>query len=230
MDKCQLIAYTNTRIMKTFITDIDNTIADPRKRMKRSLQEINREDVYEKAIGRFGGFREYLDDSELDELWQLFLSDKYLHLDVPEPTSARVLNRFRERGVHIVYLTGRHDGSGDSMRSGTEEWLREHEFPEPNRGAVRLIMKPSRKVDDGKFKLNALKNLLGKFTDVNGRNLYGIGDMPDDARVYSKAGLKPILIDWLGLFPREELLLSAPDVRLVEDWTEVESTLNTIFG
>ncbi len=211
-------------MMNILITDIDNTIADPRERMKRSLKEINRVDVYEKTMGRFGGFRKFLNESELDRLWKLVLSDKYLHLDVPEHTSIRVLNRLRERGVRIVYLTGRHDVNGDSMRPGTEQWLQEHKFPDPNCGDVRLMMKPSRKMDDREFKLNALRNLLEESTDLNSQDSYGIGDMPGDAFVYSQVGLKPILIDWLGLFPRKELLQSAPDVRLVEDWTEVEST------
>ncbi|MFB6214525.1 MAG: hypothetical protein ABEI54_01520 [Candidatus Bipolaricaulia bacterium] len=37
--------------MNYFVTDIDNTIADTRNRLRRSLEEIDRVEVYEKTAG-----------------------------------------------------------------------------------------------------------------------------------------------------------------------------------
>ncbi|MFP3953264.1 MAG: HAD family hydrolase [Candidatus Acetothermia bacterium] len=209
--------------MHTLITDVDNTIADTRKRMERSLSEIGRGGVFEGTREEFGGFHKFLSEDELDRLWRVFLSDKYVHLDRPEPDSARVLNGLVQRGIKLIYLTGRHDEGGDTMRPGTEEWLREHGFPVPGEGDVRLLMKPERRADDKVFKLRELRGLNRETNRDEARRIVGIGDMPDDASAYSQAGVEPILLDWLGLFSRDDLLNAADDVTVLNSWEEVES-------
>lgn len=211
--------------MKIFVVDVDNTIADTRERMKCSLEDIDRGYVYEKTSKKFGGFREFLTEYELEELFRIFLSNKYLYLDEPESDSARVLAELVRRDVKIIYLTGRHDQRGDTMRPGTEEWLREHGFPHPKRPDVQLIMKPRRRMDDWEFKVRKLDSLTAKKPKLDGREVVGIGDMPDDVQAYSGAGIKPILLDWLGLFSRRQLNNSAHDVTVLKSWKQVESLL-----
>ncbi len=215
--------------MDIFITDVDNTIADTRKRMERSLREIGRGEVFEKTRKEFGGFGKFLSEDELDHLWRVFLSDRYVHLDTPEPDSARVLNGLLQRGVRVIYLTGRHDEEGDTMRPGTERWLRENGFPEPGVGGVRLFMKPQRRMNDRKFKVTRLREFMKELGPASKRGVVGIGDMPDDACAYSQARITPILLDWLGLFSREDLLNSAKDVTVLSGWDEVESLIETRY-
>lgn len=202
------------------ITDIDNTIADPSERIKRSLSELGRGEVYEKTSESFGGFEEYLSPGEMEEFWGLFLSDRFLQLDKPAPGAADFLNEVRSNGVELFYMTGRHDESGDSMRNGTVDWLRSNGFPDPEEPGVELFMKPTRKEDDKEYKRSLLKERLS--TKLTERNVVGLGDHPDDAEAYEAGKVRPILLDWLGLFPREELLAAGSDVLVLESWAEIE--------
>lgn len=206
--------------MNYFVTDIDNTIADTRNRLRRSLEEIDRVEVYEKTADRYGGFGDYLDTKEEEAFWSLFLSNRFLHLDRPAPGAAEFLQKIRDEGVEIVYLTGRHDEEGDSMRPGTESWLEGHGFPSPDRSGVELFMKPERKMGDREFKLAKLRN---KFSEKsNPEEVIGIGDHPNDALVYNRVGIRPVLLDWFGLFSNQELQNSVSGVKIVEDWEELE--------
>ena len=202
------------------ISDIDNTLADPSERLKRSLSDLGRPDVYEKTSDSFGGFAEYLSSEEMDEFWSSFLSEKYLHTDRPAPGAADFLNEVRSKRVELFYLTGRHDESGDSMRTGTVDWLRANGFPDPEEPGVELFMKPTRKEDDKEYKRSLLKERLSpRLTE---QNVVGFGDHPDDAEAYEAGGVRPILLDWLGLFSREKLLAAGSDVLVVESWAEIE--------
>ncbi len=202
------------------ITDIDNTIADPSERIKRSLSELGREEVYEKTCGSFGGFEDYLSPGETEEFWCLFLSDRYLHLDKPAPGAADFLNEAKSDGVELFYITGRHDESGDSMRTGTVDWLLSNGFPNPEGAGVELFMKPTRKENDKEYKRSLLKERLSPRWPE--RNVVGFGDHPGDAEAYEAGGVRPILLDWLGLFPREELLSAGSDVLVLKSWAEIE--------
>ncbi|MFB6291609.1 MAG: HAD family hydrolase [Candidatus Bipolaricaulia bacterium] len=209
--------------MDCFITDVDNTIADTRNRLRRSLAEIKREEVFAETADRFGGFEDYLDGEEEEAFWNLFLSDKFLHMDEPAPGAAEFLRKLKSEGVSIVYLTGRHEGNGSSMKSGTETWLEEHGFPSPNHAKVSLFMKPLRKMDDKEFKLAKLQEEFSVKSESG--EAIGVGDHPNDALVYSRVGVRPILLNWLGMFTNQELLNSASEVTVVEDWQELETKL-----
>lgn len=206
--------------MNYFVTDIDNTIADTRNRLRRSLEEIDRVKVYEETADQYGGFGDYLDTEEEEAFWSLFLSNRFLHLDRPAPGAAEFLQKISDEGVEIVYLTGRHDQEGDSMRPGTESWLEDHGFPSPDRSGVKLFMKPYRKMDDRKFKLAKLRDEFAEKSDPE--EVIGIGDHPDDALVYNRVGIRPILLDWLGLFSNQELQNSVSGVKIIEDWQGLE--------
>jgi len=206
--------------LSTFITDIDNTIADTSARLKRSLKEVGREEVYEKTSDQFGGFSDYLDAAELERFWGIFLSGRFLYLDEPVPAAATFLTRLVEDEVDLVYLTGRHDDSGDTMRPGTVDWLEKHGFPSPGRKGIELFMKPERSVDDMEFKLDCLGELFQKSSGSDG--LVGVGDHPDDALAYSRSGVKPFLLTWPDLFDRNELEASADGVEVFENWAGLE--------
>lgn len=207
------------------ITDIDNTIADTTRRMRRSLREMGREEVFVKTSDQFGGFSDYLSPEELEELWKLFLSEKYLHLDKPAPGAADFLSGCVDDGLKVTYLTGRHDQQGDTMRPGTEDWLAENGFPLPDQNRVMLFMKPRRKMNDRQFKLKLLERELS--SEASG-GVVGIGDHPDDALVYSKVGVKPIMLNWQGLFSRRELKAPAEGIKVVENWADMEKEFGVL--
>lgn len=210
------------------ITDIDNTIADTNRRMRRSLREIGREEVFEKTSDQFGGFSEYLSPSELDQLWEVFLSGRYIHLDVPAPGAAALLTELVDEGLELTYLTGRHDQGGDTMRPATEEWLGEHGFPLPGKDEVELFMKPGRDIEDREFKLDLLKR---EFSPSSTGVIAGIGDHPDDCLVYGEAGVKPIMLNWQGFFSERELEAQAEGAQVVKSWKEIGKELEVLnFG
>lgn len=213
--------------LEYFITDVDNTIADTSKRIRQSLREIGREEVFAKTSDRFGGFSDYLEPPELKNFWGLFLSGEFLHLDKPAPGSAQFLQKLVDKGIKLIYLTGRHDQPGDTMRPGTESWLEENGFPVPDGSGAKLFMKPRRNMEDKKFKLDLLGD---EFSEKSiSPNAVGVGDHPDDALIYTQAGVKPILLDWPGLFTKNELRDSASGVAVMEDWAEVEEEVNDMI-
>lgn len=206
-----------------FITDIDNTIADTTARLRRSLREVGREEVYDKTSSQFGGFSDYLSPEELENFWGVFLSGRFLYLDEPVPAAAEFLTRLVEDDVKLVYLTGRHDESGDTMRPGTVEWLEKNGFPPPGQDGAELYMKPERSRDDMEFKLDCLGELLRENPGSDG--LVGVGDHPNDAVAYRRSGVKPYLLTWLDLFDRNQLEASADGVEVVENWKGLEERL-----
>lgn len=210
--------------LEYFITDIDNTIADTTKRIRRSLREIDREEVFARTSDRFGGFSDHLDPRELEEFWELFLSDDFLYLDNPAPGAAKFLHKVVDEGINLIYLTGRHDQPEDSMRPGTESWLDENGFPVPDGIETKLFMKPRRNMEDKGFKLALLKEEFSE--NLASCKSVGVGDHPDDALIYNRAGVKPILLDWPGLFTKNELRDSVPGVAVLEDWAEVEEEIS----
>ena len=210
------------------ITDVDNTIADTSERMKQSLADLGRVEVFEKTSDEFGGFKEFLESKELETLWQLFLSDRYLHLDSPAPGAASFLRKLQTQGLDIFYLTGRHDEPGDSMRGGTVEWLTDHGFPDPENEGVELFMKPRRGADDRDYKNSLLEEKIS--FGIIPSNAVGIGDQPYDAEVYRKNGVKPVLINWMKLFPPKDLRRAAANVVVLEDWDGIAEELTNQSG
>ena len=206
-----------------FITDIDNTIADTTARLRRSLKEVGREEVYDKTSGQFGGFSDYMDAEELERLWGIFLSGRFLYLDEPVPDAAGFLTQLVEDDVDLVYLTGRHDDTGDTMRPGTVDWLEKNGFPPPGQDGAELYMKPERSMNDMEFKLDCLEELLRK--SPGSERLVGVGDHPNDAIAYRRSGVKPYLLTWPDLFDRDELEASAEGVEVVENWKGLEEKL-----
>jgi|GEM_PF-1373234 len=217
--------------MKILVTDIDNTIADVRPRLRASLRAVGRPEVYGKSKDSYGGFKKFLEEGELNRFWSIFLSDRFLELDRPAPGAARSLKLLADRVDLFLYLTGRQDEEGDSMRPGTVEWLGEGGFPLPDGREVVLEMKPRREMDDFRFKREVLRRRIERLGGRREKILgVGIGDLPDDARAYGEAGLRPLLLTWPGLFEEEILISATVDTVLASDWTEARRMVREFFA
>lgn len=200
---------------KLVICDIDNTILINLKRKQQSIKEVTGEVVSREILSREYDIQSrLLKGKQADKFYDIFLSDKHIHLDESIPHSANVLNDIVNKDYVLVYLTGRHDSPNDSMKKETLEWLKKHGFPVPNNN-VRLFMKEDRHVSDDEYKNRAIPEILSI-----GRAIVGIGDTPDDATIYSKYGIKPVIF-FTGFFSEGELKVNK-DVIIVDDWREIK--------
>jgi len=204
---------------KVLVCDIDNTLLNTRPRVRRCLEAIGRGEVFEQSPRTYGGFKEMLSRTEVERFFDLFLSDAYLDFDRPLPGAATTLHAWVEAGQRLVYLTGRHDTPGDSMRAGTEAWLADHGYPVSD-STLELIMKPGRNQNDRSYKQAAL-SALGPFPPCS----FGLGDLPHEGPMYAQAGLGPILVSQVGLFSLYELTQPCPEVRVAASWEDVSRYL-----
>ncbi|MFB6286468.1 MAG: hypothetical protein ABEK03_07810 [Candidatus Bipolaricaulia bacterium] len=206
--------------MRTLVCDIDNTIADARPRLACSLEAIGRPELARTAFTDYGGFKPFVTKDEHRRLFQVFLSERFMALDEPLPRAAEVLSAWTDRGHRLVYLTGRHDDTGDSMRIGTERWLQEHGFPLPDDDHVMLRMKPGRGAGDQDYKRQVLAELA-----AHDSLWAGIGDLPYEGRLYGEFGMRPILTAELNLIAVEHLQQSHPAAVIVHGWNEIAGHL-----
>lgn len=206
------------------ITDVDNTILDTRTRVKLSLQEIGRGELYDKTKNSYGGFEQYLDEAELETFWSICLSDQYIATDEPEPYASEVLSHLVAGGLNLLYLTGRHQSDPNSMREGTKQWLHVHQFPIPDEESVRLKMKPKMDMNDWSFKQQTLREFVSN-KDV----IAGVGDLPQDAQVYQQFNIPPIIVTWLGLIDVSEIKETGTDIELAQDWREIHHLIDEIW-
>jgi len=204
---------------KVLVCDIDNTLLNTRPRVRRCLEAMDRGEVFEQSPRTYGGFKEMLSSDEVRRFFELFLSDAYLDFDRPLPGAATTLHAWVETGRHLVYLTGRHDAPGDSMRAGTKAWLADHGYPVPD-STLKLIMKPGRNQNDRSYKQAALEE-LGPFPPYS----FGLGDLPHEGPMYAQAGLKPVLVSQVGLFSLHDLTQPCPEVCVAANWEDVSHCL-----
>ena len=101
-----------------------------------------------------------LDD--LKKFWfDRFFTSRYVKFDHAMPGAVDLVNKCRETGLQIVYLTGR----DETMRAGTEDSLRGFGFPLDG-GECRLLVKPDFETDDTEFKDAALQTIAAMGTPV----------------------------------------------------------------
>jgi len=201
---------------KVLVCDIDNTLLNTRPRVRRCLEAIGRGEVFEQSPRTYGGFKDMLSAAEIRCFFQCFLSETYLDFDHPLPNAAATLHAWIEAGKRLIYLTGRHDAPGDSMRAGTETWLADHGYPVPDGHTLPLIMKSGRNQNDRSYKQASLST-LGPFPPCS----FGLGDLPHEGLMYARVGLNPVLVSEVGLFTWQELTKSYPDVYVAENWKDV---------
>ncbi len=94
--------------------------------------------------------------TDLEQFWHLrFFSNDYLHLDAPIEGAVEYVQRLHQRGVKIIYLTGRDQ---IRMAEGTWQSLLRHGFPIQGSQA-RLALKPHSNLKDETFKADYLRTL-----------------------------------------------------------------------
>ena len=83
-----------------------------------------------------------------------FFSDEYVAWDDPMPGATDLVQACYDKGMHVVYLTGR----DHKMRKGTEEALRRCGFPYDIERTV-LFTKPKFNMEDTAYKMDALEEI-----------------------------------------------------------------------
>lgn len=78
------------------VFDLDGVLIDSSARLRRSLEEVG-----------VGSMEELRDPELRRRFWDVFLSDRYIHLDTPNRRAVEALVRRREEGYGVVIITGR---------------------------------------------------------------------------------------------------------------------------
>ncbi|MFK7857616.1 MAG: HAD family acid phosphatase [Granulosicoccus sp.] len=94
-------------------------------------------------------------DDYLDFWAVRFFSSEYCRYDTEIAGAVRFVNAVQRSGGVVNYLTGR----DETMRDGTTSSLASLGFPHPEKGEVKLIMKPSADDSDDRYKLDELRAL-----------------------------------------------------------------------
>lgn len=161
------------------IFDLDSTLFNVSYRTQKILfefaQQLTHEDLRDKLLKTYvkqsdWGLKETLMNSGLEysqfpeffhqlrDYWvERFFSSRYLHFDVPTKGAVVFAHQLVDLGLandDLIYLTGRDEFR---MGPGTREVLKKWNFPEG-----RVVLKPSKELDDGQFKLNWLCQLISQ--------------------------------------------------------------------
>lgn len=157
------------------VFDLDGCLFDTRIRLVSIFHEFA--SVHREA-GRYFSFAERSDftdwdlkkplrkygmpESEIDAIfkefiafWRVrFFSDEYVAWDDPMPGATDLVESCYDKGMDIVYLTGR----DIKMRKGTEQALRRCGFPYDIERTV-LFTKPTFNMEDTTYKMEALEEI-----------------------------------------------------------------------
>ncbi|MEM1913588.1 MAG: hypothetical protein QW067_10645 [Thermofilaceae archaeon] len=77
------------------VFDVDGVLVDSSERLRRSLEEVGAGDVSE------------LNGERRRRFWEIFLSEKYIELDKPNPPAVELAKKRKSEGYGLVILTGR---------------------------------------------------------------------------------------------------------------------------
>lgn len=177
---------TNERFLAIF--DLDSTLFDLTLRMVRIVEAFGEDPKWQKLYPREcavlpnlpikssdwglkeglvrAGIRE--EDSpefyrDLHHHWAAcFFSGDYLHHDEPLPGAREFVIELQKRGSEIMYLTGR---DVPRMMEGTVRVLKAQGFPTDGTG-VEVILKPEAGMDDARFKVDVMKELIGRYKKI----------------------------------------------------------------
>jgi len=89
-----------------------------------------------------------------------FFAGTFLNSDTPYPYAVEWVKKLASKGAYIKYLTGRDD---HRMRAGTLAQLKHWQLPLVQDND--LITKPSKGMQDGPYKRNALEKLINDFSE-----------------------------------------------------------------
>ena len=134
---------------KIVIFDIDNTLLDVSERYITCIREAELDptkSLYKESHCKRRRF------------WNIFLSDKYLHLDKPDTETINLLRRLYKEGYGIILLTGR----PEDMRRNTEEQMESFRIPYD-----LLIMRPiGNREPDMRYKPCVIDWLINNGLDI----------------------------------------------------------------
>lgn len=100
---------------------------------------------------------------DLQQFWNdKFHSGEFLHHDLPIPGAIDYVNQLHEQGSKIIYLTGR---DVHRYQPETKTILGKTGFPVDS-DQVILALKPDKSMNDAKFKLDYLRGLTHKFSEI----------------------------------------------------------------
>jgi phosphoglycolate phosphatase-like HAD superfamily hydrolase len=137
------------------IVDIDNTVMSCDQRRAAICSEILGRPVSADEVWRDLYCSRLLSGALQERYFRDFLSTKLMFLDQPYPLAIETLDRLRERGVKIIYLSGRFRSPIDKGKV-TIEFMRKYGL---YREGDEAIFKPSADVRDFEFKRDTIVNL-----------------------------------------------------------------------
>jgi hypothetical protein len=153
-----------------------------------------------------------------NKFYEVFLSGKYMDLDIPVKGSVEVLTRLRSIGFGIVYLTGRHHSREESLKNETLRTFSRYGYPMPDRTSVMLYLKPNKMSPTHEYKRMVIER-LARSMDL----AVGVDDEADDLRAMS--GIIPLVIGVYLSSQAGKEILSKVKVPLAKDWIEIESIM-----
>jgi phosphoglycolate phosphatase-like HAD superfamily hydrolase len=165
---------------KAVIVDIDNTVMSCDERRAALCSEILGRPVSVTDVWRDLYCSRLLAGELQERFFSDFLSTKLMFLDQPYPGAVATLDRLRERGIRIIYLSGRFRSPVDKGRV-TLEFMRQNGL---YRDCDEAMFKPSAKVHDFDFKRDTLVQLRHAY-DI----LWAIDDTPRSLWVSKLAGI-----------------------------------------
>ena len=206
---------TRPSARRFLVSDLDNTIIDSRARLNRAVSEAT---GYPSTVAQQLSNTKSLTRDQRNRFYDVFLSGKYMDLDIPVRGSVETLGKLRSLGFGIIYLTGRHHSREESLKYETLKTLSRYGYPMPDRSNVMLYMKPNKTSPTNEYKRSVLERLAKNMNVV-----VGVDDEVNDLQVM--ADLVPLVIGlYLSLQARHEIS-SSLKIPLAKDWFEVESTM-----
>ncbi|WXG44735.1 MAG: hypothetical protein WED04_12010 [Promethearchaeati archaeon SRVP18_Atabeyarchaeia-1] len=207
--------FVSRRPERFLVTDLDNSLIDSRARFNRAVSEATgcpltaSPPVTDLKILR---------KEQRNKFYDVFLSGRYMDLDVPVKGSVEVLNRLKFAGLGIIYLTGRHHSRGNSLKSETLKTMLHYGYPMPDKAGVMLYLKPDKMSSTHEFKRRALERLARRIDLV-----VGVDDEPEDVKVMTE--IVPLVIGVALSSQSAKEILSKVKVPIARDWLEVESIM-----
>ncbi len=201
------------RERKAVIVDIDNTVMSCDERRAAICSEILGRPVAADEVWRDLYCSRLLSGDLQEQYFRDFLSTKLMFLDQPYPLAAETLDLLREKGIKIIYLSGRFRNPVDKGRV-TIEFMKKYGL---YRDGDEAIFKPSADVHDFDFKRDAIVNLRHTY-DIR----WAIDDTPRSLWVSRLSGIFSV-----GITTSYSPLRFHFADMIVESWDEVKALVES---
>jgi hypothetical protein len=201
------------RERKAVIVDIDNTVMSCDERRAAICSGILGRPVAAGEVWRDLYCSQLLSGNLQEQYFRDFLSTKLMFLDRPYPLAAETLDILRDRGVTIIYLSGRFRSPVDKGRV-TIEFMKKYGL---YREGDEAIFKPSADVHDFDFKRDAIVSLRHTY-DIR----WAIDDTPRSLWVSRLSGIFSV-----GITTSYSPLRFQFADMIVEGWDEVKELVES---